>query len=563
MARLIISSPDGKNGILELNKPVLTIGRGNANDLVLNDSSVSRFHAVIKLKDKSILIADRGSTNGLLLNDKKITKETELKNGDVAIVGLYRLMLENVGEEGIQVRRGEWPSTLNHIMHGRDDQEAIPRSGALPPPSDPTDLSSRIKKLERENYLLTVLYEAGKALNSKLSLEHICDQVVSLACLIEGVERGFVMLLDENGEVMRQSEVRYRDPASSDSRPQIILSQSVLETIRKEKQPILIEDVREDARFSGSESLKISGLRSAMCAPLVGKERLFGILYVDNLERTSAFTQEELNVFALVAAQAGAAIDNAAAHEKIAQQVAQRSALERFLAPEVVEMVVANPDIRLGGVNQEVTVLFADIRGFTAMSEKLEPGRVVEILNEYFTRVTDVIFDNGGTLDKYIGDAVMAVFGAPISKGNDAANAVNSAIQIQRLLIELNRDAAARKWPELKVGIGINTGSAIAGNIGSPRRLDYTVVGDAVNTAQRLMANARGREILISESTASRVGKTFDMERLPELKVKGRHEAVPVFSVRWAEKDATVALPKKRRSTKTEKSASKSPKASS
>jgi class 3 adenylate cyclase len=211
-------------------------------------------------------------------------------------------------------------------------------------------------------------------------------------------------------------------------------------------------------------------------------------------------------------------------------------------------MVVANPDIRLGGVNQEVTVLFADIRGFTTMSEEMEPGRVVEILNEYFTRVTDVIFDNGGTLDKYIGDAVMAVFGAPISKGNDAAAAVNSAIQIQRLLVELNRDAAAREWPELRVGIGINTGNAIAGNIGSPRRLDYTVVGDTVNTAQRLMTNAAGGQILISESTARKIGKTFDLERLPELKVRGRSEAVPVFRVNWVEEsDATVALPKKRR----------------
>jgi adenylate cyclase len=550
MARLIISSPDGKNGILELNKPVITVGRGNANDLVLNDPSVSRFHAVIKLRDNSIFIADRGSTNGLVLNDKKINKETELKNGDVALVGLYKLLLENVGEEGIQVRRGEWPSTLNNIMHGRDEQAVLPRSGAVPK-NDLTDLSSRVKKLERENYLLMVLYEAGKALNSKLALEHICEQVVSLACLIEGVERGFVMLFDEHGEVVRQSEVRYRDPSNSGNRPQIILSKSVLEMVRKEKQPILIDDVSEDERFSGSESLKISGLRSAMCAPLVGKDRLFGILYVDNLERASAFTQEELNVFALVAAQAGAAIDNAAAHEKIAQQAMQRTALERFLAPEVVEMVVANPDIRLGGINQEVTVMFADIRGFTAMSEKMEPGRVVEILNEYFTRVTDVIFDNGGTLDKYMGDAVMAVFGAPISKGNDAANAVNSAVQIQRLLIELNRDAAARKWPELRVGIGINTGTAIAGNIGSPRRLDYTVVGDAVNTAQRLMTNANGGQVLISESTAKKLGKNFDLERLPELKVKGRNEAVPVFRVEWAEKSAaTVALPKKRRPTR-------------
>lgn len=552
MARLIISSPDGKNGILELNKPVITVGRGNANDLVLNDSSVSRFHAVIKLRANSIFVADRGSTNGVVLNDQKINKETELKDGDVALVGLYQLRLENVDEKGIQVRRGEWPSTLNNLMRDRPEQTALPRSSDKPS-SQFTDLAGRVKKLERENYLLTVLYEAGKALNAKLALEDICEQVISLACLIEGVERGFVMLFDERGEVMRQSEVRYRNPESSETKPQIILSRSVVELIRKERQPILIEDVNADERFSGSESLKISGLRSAMCAPLVGKDRLFGILYVDNLEKASAFTQEELNVFALVAAQAGAAIDNAVAHEKIAQQSVQRSALERFLSPEVVEMVAANPDIRLGGVNQEVTVMFADIRGFTTMSEAMEPGRVVEILNEYFTRVTDVIFDNGGTLDKYIGDAVMAVFGAPISKGNDAAAAVNSAIQIQRLLIELNRDAAAREWPELRVGIGINTGNAIAGNIGSPRRLDYTVVGDAVNTAQRLMTNAAGGQILISESTAKKLGKTgktIDLERLPELKVKGRSEAVPVFRVNWVEDAAeTVVLPKKRRPT--------------
>jgi adenylate cyclase len=551
MARLIISSPDGKNGILELNKPLITVGRGNANDLVLNDASVSRFHAVFKLRDNSIFVADRGSTNGIVLNDAKISKETELKNGDVALLGLYRLRLENVDDNGLQVRRGEWPSTLNNIMRDRPQQPVLPRSSDTHS-NELTDLAGRVKKLERENYLLTVLYEAGKALNSKLALEHICEQVISLACLIEGVERGFVMLFDERGEVAKQTEVRYRDPASAESRPQIILSSRVLELIRSERQPILIDDVSSDERFSGSESLKISGLRSAMCAPLVGKEQLFGVLYVDNLEKASAFTQDELNVFALIAAQAGAAVDNVMAHAKIAQQSLQRSALERFLSPEVVEMVVANPDIRLGGVNQEVTVMFADIRGFTTMSETMEPGRVVEILNEYFTRVTDVIFDNGGTLDKYIGDAVMAVFGAPISKGNDAAAAVNSAMQIQRLLIELNRDAAAREWPDLRVGIGINTGNAIAGNIGSPRRLDYTVVGDAVNTAQRLMTNAAGGQILISESTAKKLGKTgktIDLERLPELKVKGRSEAVPVFRVNWVEQSAeTVVLPKKKRS---------------
>lgn len=543
MSRLIISSPEGKKGVLELGKPIITIGRGNANDLVLNDASVSRFHAVIKTGGNSILIADRGSTNGVILNGRRISQETGMSHGDVALLGRFELRLERVDESALLVRRAEMPSSVNQILRGGAVERAL-----LPAPvehsgGDPQELAQQIKKLQRENYLLAMLYDAGKALNSKLSMDDISEQVVSLAFRIEGVERGFLMFFDEAGKVSRQSEVRYRDPGNAGNHP-IILSTSVLEAIRKEQQPILIDDVRMDERFSRSESIMISGLRSAMCAPLMGTNRLFGILYVDNLEKASAFTQDELNVFALVAAQAGAALDNAAAHQRIARQDQQRSALERFLSPEVVEMVVANPDIRLGGVNQKVTIMFADIRGFTPMSENLEPEQVVEILNEYFTRVTDVIFDCGGTLDKFIGDAVMALFGAPLSKGNDAANGVQAAIQIQRLLIELNRDAALRHWPELRVGIGINTGTVTAGNIGSPRRIDYTVIGDAVNTASRLMSNAAGGQILVSQSTAEEAGGGFEFVRLPPLVVKGRSEPVQVFTAGWAEPSPSGSQPK-------------------
>jgi adenylate cyclase len=542
MARLIISSPDGKRGILELTKPVITVGRGNGNDLVLNDSSVSRFHAVFKLEENSVAIADRGSTNGIILNGQQIQEESGLKNGDVVQVGLYEIRLENVDEAGIQVRRAEWPSTLNQIMRGRTGQIA-PRP-ADPPATAIADLATRVKKLERENYLLTVLYEAGKALQGKHSIDEISHQVITLASLIEGVERGFVMLLDESGEVMRQSEVLYRNPANATKAPKIILSKSVLDQLRKEQQPILIDDLSADERFSGSESLKISGLRSAMCAPLLGAKRLFGLLYVDNMERASAFTQEELNIFALIASQAGAAIDNLAAHQKIARQTQQRMALERFLSPEVAEMAAANPDVRLGGANQKATILFADIRGFTRISENLEPAQIVEILNEYFTRVSDVIFDHGGMIDKYMGDAVMAVFGVPIAKGNDAAGAVETAIQIQKLMVEVNRDAAVRGWPELRIGIGINTGVVTAGNIGSPRRLDYTVVGDTVNIASRLMSSAEGGEILISESTAVEIGREFNTRKLPALRLRGRSEPVRVFRVAWQE---GVVAKKKRR----------------
>jgi adenylate cyclase len=312
------------------------------------------------------------------------------------------------------------------------------------------------------------------------------------------------------------------------------MSHSIMDAIQNDQQPILITDLGDDSRFKASESVRITGMRSAMVAPLLGATRLFGMIYVDNPRQSKAFTQEELNVFALVAAQAGSALDNAYAHKQLAEGAIQRSALERFLSPDVVQMIAENPGgVKLGGVNQKVSVMFADIRGFTSLSERMEPEKIVEILNEYFTRVTDVIFDNGGTLDKYIGDAVMAVFGAPISKGNDAANAVKAAVELQRLVLEVNRDAAARQWPELEVGIGINTGIVTAGNIGSPRRLDYTVIGDAVNTASRLMSNAKGFQILISESTDSEIGKKWKRESLPAITVKGKKKPINIFEVEW------------------------------
>jgi adenylate cyclase len=535
MPRVAITSPDGKRGILELSKPLTTIGRGNANDLVLNDTSVSRFHAVLKLGDDgAVTIADRGSTNGVVVDGRRISDDTVLPPGSTARVGIFALKLEQQDDAGLVVRKADIPSTLNEVLrgHGSDALSRTPET----PTGTMAELVDQVRKLERENYLLTVLYDAGKSLTHKLSADDVAAQVMNLAFRIEGVERGFMMLFDAQGRVARQTEVRYRRPPANEQ-PGIILSRSILERMQADPAPILINDVSQDERFAASDSMKISGLRSAMCAPLrsaVGK--LLGVLYVDNLQRAAAFAQEELNVFALVAAQAAAAMDNALAHQQLAEQAVQRSALERFLSPEVVEMVAANPkEVRLGGVSQMATILFADIRGFTALSERLAPELVVQILNEFFSRVTDVIFDHGGTLDKYLGDGVMAVFGAPISKGNDAANAARAAIAMQSLVQELNRDSLARKWPELRVGVGINTGPVVAGNIGSPRRLDYTVVGDTVNVAARLMTHAAGGQILISQATANDLDAGFNLALLTPILVKGRSEPVSVFALRWLE----------------------------
>lgn len=552
MARLIISSPKGASGILELSKPVVTVGRGSANDLVLDDDSISRFHAVLKQeKNGEVLVADRGSTNGVLVNGEPISLETALGHGDVVKVGIYELRFESSDIGTVVIRKAEIPSTLRDVLEGR--ATGLGARVIATTTGSSAEMAERIQRLEQEKYLLTVLYDAGKALHSTLSLDDLTERVMSLVFRIEGVERGFMMFFDDAGEVARQSEVHYRSgtrqAASSKAREKsqrrrppkqqsgIILSSSILERIRRERAPILIGDATADKRFAASDSVKTSGLRSAMCAPLVesgvDSGRLLGLLYVDNLEKSAAFSPQELNVFALVGAQAASALASALARRQLAEQAVHRSALERFLSPDVVEMIAADPNVQLGGVNQRVSVLFCDIRGFTNISEQLAPQKIVEILNELFTRMTDVVFDHGGTLDKYLGDGLMAIFGAPISKGKDAANAVRAAIAIQKLVLELNRDSAARQWPELKMGIGVSTGLVTAGNIGSPRRLDYTVVGDTVNVASRLVSHAAGGQILITQATAADLGPGFDCAPMPPLLVKGKSQPVPVFIVRW------------------------------
>jgi adenylate cyclase len=165
----------------------------------------------------------------------------------------------------------------------------------------------------------------------------------------------------------------------------------------------------------------------------------------------------------------------------------------------------------------------------------MQPQQIVELLNEYFSEMTDLIFENGGTLDKYLGDGIMALFGAPLAKPDDAQRSVKTAAEMQRALTALNRHWQARGQEPLQMGLGINTGPVTAGNIGSSKRMDYTVIGDAVNLASRLCANAAGGQILISESTFGEIHGCFPVRRLEAIKVKGKEAPVGIYEILWRE----------------------------
>ena len=193
-------------------------------------------------------------------------------------------------------------------------------------------------------------------------------------------------------------------------------------------------------------------------------------------------------------------------------------------------------ELALGGETKNVTVFFSDIRSFTAISEKLEPYEVVEFLNDYMTRMVECVSNTHGVVDKFIGDAIMGVWGAPVSQGNvslDALNCVRAALMMRHSLMEFNRGRGGDKKPIIKIGCGINTGPVVAGQIGSSSRMEYTVIGDAVNFASRTEALNKplGTDILITENTYELIKEHVVVEEMPSVTVKGKEKPVKIFAV--------------------------------
>jgi len=230
-------------------------------------------------------------------------------------------------------------------------------------------------------------------------------------------------------------------------------------------------------------------------------------MHLDSMVATNAFGEKDLQIFAGVGNQAAAAIHNSMLARKIEQEAKTRAQFQRLLSPNLVEQVVSGKlQLEKGGALSEVTLLFSDIRGFTAMSEKSQPPEIVRMLNEYFELMVDVIFNHEGTLDKFVGDEIIALFGAPVAIPNAEKKAVECALDMMQVLSEFNRTRASEGQEQIRIGIGINTGTVVTGAIGSSRALQYTAIGDAVNTASRLCSVAKPGEVLVSEATFGKSG---------------------------------------------------------
>ncbi|MBI4542426.1 MAG: FHA domain-containing protein [Gemmatimonadetes bacterium] len=519
----------------------LTVGRAVSSDVPIYDPTISRQHAQITADDGGVHVKDLGSSNGTFLNGSRVTDVVATPN-DIVMFGKVSFYVREVAKPA---QPGAGPPSAGGFPAPKPAAATIVRH--LPAAAEGMDLAGRVQRLSggapaeeaaataetaRSAKKLELLLEISKALSRQQDVDKLLESVVDFTFQVMAVDRVSILLQEPGSAelIPRISKSRLGEGAASARHvPKSIVSQAVSERVA-----ILTDNAAEDERFKG-KSILMQSVRSAMGAPLMSSTGdVLGLIYVDNLTSTHAFNAEDLDFLIAFSGVASVAIENGQLSDRIRREALVLSNFQRYFSPDLAKQIADHgEEVKLGGSKREVVILFSDIRGFTSMSEKMAPDDVAQLLREYFTEMVEIIFRHGGTLDKFIGDAIMALWGAPLATADDADKAMRAAIDMQRALVQLNQHWEATAKPHIEIGIGINFGEVFAGNIGSEQRLEYTVLGDAVNTASRLCSKAGKGEIMISEPLHQRLKSPPEVEAREPIPLKGKSQPVPIYLAKY------------------------------
>jgi len=511
----------------------VVIGRSPDCQIVLRDFGISRNHARVLVNESGeARIMDLKSKNGTTVNGVQVV-EAPLKDGDRITLGKFELTFGKALESKIVLDEGKPLSEeAGTIIRSVGELSKLLTGTGPKAPQDAKKAPADVQEIEKSNRILKVLTQVAETLIAVRPVEEVLHQVMDIVFEHMPADRGFLMLEDEAvADKLVPMVVKHRSAGGSEGR--ITVSKTITDRVMNDRVSILTSDAMVDPRFGAGDSIRFHGIRSAMCAPLWNKDEVIGIIHVDSPMLTNCFTVNDLDVLTALANYAAVAVERARLNQKIVAEEKKRERLGRFLSPQVANRILAASDhgAELGAPEvREVSILFADISGFTSMSETMSPSSVALLLNDYLSRMTDVIFKYEGTLDKYIGDAIMAVFGAPLDMPDHATRAIKTALEMQERLAEWNADR--KEGPAFRIRIGINSGNAVAGEIGSINKKEYTVLGDTVNTASRLeSAVAKPGSVVIGANTLALVEGQFEWRPLGSFSLKGKSLEVPAFEV--------------------------------
>lgn len=497
----------------------LTVGKRSDNDLVLDDPHVSRSHARFHWQAGALFVTDLGSTNGTRVNNVMIDARV-LQHDDRIEIG------------GSVFRYRDQPQAVIHESSGNG---AAPQASVVlsvhraaevgtvlgQPPASAVEADSRLGDVAR------ALTELARTRPGTLSTEAMLARILGLVFEFVQVDRGCILLLDQDG-IPRTRAVCNRDGSVPDE--DMPLSGTLVKQALDSGNALLIPDAMSDPGLANVASVMLHALRCIAYVPFCFGDESLGLLCVDS-SVPGSLEEPDLEGLVAFANQAALVAYQARLQDAVTAEVNNRNRLQRFLGKAVAERyILEGKEPELGGEQRDITILFADLRGYTSLTEEMDPVEALSLLNTLFEHLCAPILRHGGTVDKYIGDCVMAIFNAPIDDAHHCLRAVQAAIDMQRAMGEF-KESLADKYGSLEIGIAINTGSAVVGNIGTEQKMDYTAIGDAVNVAARLEDIAGKRQILVTEAVAKKVSPFVDLQPTTKIQLRGRQQETTVYAI--------------------------------
>jgi adenylate cyclase len=589
MAKLILATAEGQQAI-DL-RPVNSLGRHPNNTIQLLDKIVSKEHCIVEQREGRFVLRDLGSLNGTYVNGERVRGETALKHGDEIALGSTRARYDDgsgasppppaLGPGAVQhatpVGRpapgsarplpstagmstaGQPTSPMGDLSYRSSSPLPIPvatTAAASRPPNfagtrvDVLDAARSIgaqitaqtkgflpfdavghdpQQLRLDYERLRITWELTRDIGLERDLDRLLDKILLALFKFTKADRG-VILLRENDGTLHPRAARRRDGSEA----AIPISSTILNHVMSERAGVLTHDASMDFAASKGKSMILNRISSAMVVPLLheSEKEVLGVLWLDS-ESVAQFQPKDLEVITSVAGQAAMFIENTILAKKVEQEIVLRDRFMRLVAPNVAEQMISGKlEVKKGGLLvPELTIFNSDIRGFTQMSEGTAAEVIVEMLNEYFELMVETVFKYEGTLDKFMGDGIMAFWGAPLAHRDDPVRCVQCALDQMQVLGRFNRQRVIEGKAPLAVGVGIHSGPGVVGYVGSSKALSYTVVGDTANTSARICASALPGQIVVSEATLALLGGRFELEEIEARSLKGKEKAVRRFNV--------------------------------
>jgi adenylate cyclase len=597
MAKLILTSPEGQQTVTLASRN--SLGRHPDSSIQVLDKIVSKEHARIALEGDTWVLEDLDSLNGTFLNGNRLSGKHPLVHGDEFSLGATRARFEldppQPNEAAVALRNTGREATprskleLEAVPHGRGTLErapalistargvesfepAVPAKGpanaagpahtllaATPPPVEVNqqgreigtqiaaqeqgfrpfgEVSSNPTQMAADYERLRLSHELSREICLERDLTTLLNKILASMFRFVRADRGVIFLVGDNGQLEPGASLR-RDGSEA----AISVSSTIMNHVMRERASVLTHDAAMDFAGSKGRSMILNRISSAIVAPLMHEEDILGVLWLDS-ETLARFEQRDLQMVTSIAAQAAMFIEINILGRKVEQEILSRERFSRLLSPNVAEKVLSGDMViqKGGQLVQECTVFNSDIRGFTHMSDGAAPEPLVEMLNEYFELMVETLFKYEGTLDKFMGDGIMALWGAPVVTKDDAVRSVECALEQMEVLRQFNGRRRSRQMAALEIGIGIHTGPVVAGYIGSSKALSYTVIGDTANTSARLCGAAGPGEILVSAATIEALGARFDYKELPPLQLKGKEKPFRCFAIQRSRFAVSVAV---------------------